>query len=385
MAEKRCVFWTVLRNTATPKSGERMYWARAREEYLHPPPLAGGSARRATHGRKVRGHRTFMPTQILRTTERHLHGVSERTLQQQARDGMLERLAPGQYLVVEDVTPEQRWLARLDANLRRAPAGSAISHRAAARLHGLEGFTTGPRHEDISVPTNSGWRTRPAIRCGAVGDADVVFINGLRVTSVVATLADLGRIVGPDELEFAVEHALRGDDRRKPDVWNTDLLKDLQRRASERNLPSLRTLRVVLDRRGDQRPCGSYAETLIAQAMRRRSISLTRQPTVVVYNGRQKRSYFPDFADLRRRILIEIDGAIGHAGDEKWERDDRRQNDLVRGFRVVRFHARKVLADPDAVADEIGRLLSVTPERADRWTSFGADVTIVGQSATVRF
>ena len=385
MAEKRSVFWTVLRNTASPKSGERMYWARAWEEYLHLPPLTGGSARRATHGRKVRRHRTFMPTQILRTTERHLHGVSERTLQQRARDGMLERLAPGQYLVVEDVTPEQRWLARLDANLRRAPAGSAISHRAAARLHGLEGFTTGPRHEDISVPTNSGWRTRPAIRCGAVSDADVVFINGLRVTSVAATLADLGRIVGPDELEFAVEHALRGDDRRKPDVWNTDLLKDLQRRASERNLPSLRTLRVVLDRRGDQRPCGSYAETLIAQAMRRRGISLTRQPTVVVYNGRQRRSYFPDFADLLRRILIEIDGAIGHAGDEKWERDDRRQNDLVRGFRVVRFHARKVLADPDAVADEICRLLSVTPERADRWTSFGADVTIVGQSATVRF
>lgn len=326
-----------------------------------------------------------MPIQILRTTERHLHGVSERTLQQQAKDGVLERLAPGQYLVVDDVTPEQRWLARLNANLRRAPAGSAISHRAAARLHGLEGFTIGPLHEDISVPTNSGWRTRPAIRCGAVDDADVIIINGLRVTSVARTLADLGRVVGPDELEFAVEHALRGDDRRKPDVWNTDLLADLQRRASVQNFPCLRTLRVVLDRRGNQRPCGSYAETRIAQAMRERGLSLTRQPTVAVYNGRQRRTYFPDFADLHRGILIEIDGAIGHAGDEKWDRDDRRQNELVRGFRVVRFHARKVLADPDAVADEIVKLLAARPGRAERWTSFGASVTIVDQSATIRF
>lgn len=326
-------------------------------------------------------------TRTLRTTERHLHGVAERTLQQQAKNGMLERLAPGQYLSVANVTPEERWLARLDANLRRAPAGSAISHRAAARLHGLEGFTAGPPHEDISVPTNSGWRTRPAIRCGEVNDDDVVMMGGLRVTSIAQTLADLGRVVGPDQLEFAVEHALRGDDRRRPDVWNTDLLADLHKRAKQQSLPCLRTLRVVLDRRGDQRPCGSYPETLIAQTIRRRNTALTRQPTVVVYNGRQKRTYFPDFADLHRALLIEIDGAIGHAGDEKWDRDDRRQNDLVRGFRVVRFHARRVLADPDPVADEIATLVRTMPQRRSTWISRGASVAISddGSGATLRF
>ena len=101
--------------------------------------------------------------------------------------------------------------------------------------------------------------------------------------------------------------------------------------------------------------------------------------------GRKRQNYFPDFGDLLRGLLIEIDGAVGHSGDEKWDRDDRRQNDLVRGFRVLRFHARTVLADPDAVARQIITVLNSMRVRPATFTHAGATVTVTGRSATLAF
>lgn len=104
---------------------------------------------------------------------------------------------------------------------------------------------------------------------------------------------------------------------------------------------------------------------------------MTRQPTINVRVGRaRQRTYFPDFADLRRGVLVEVDGKSAHDGDDRWDRDDVRQNELTRGFTVLRFHARRVLANPLAVASEVASVLSVHEVRPLAWRAKGVSVTI---------
>lgn len=319
--------------------------------------------------------------EIFRTSDVLLHGQSPRRLQRAAARGDLNRLHHGIY-GVPIVDFDARWLRQLTANLARGGPTSAISHRAAAMIHRLEGFYNEAgyddvlRHHDTTIEVSSGWKMAPAIRSATLTTNDITIVNGVRVTSVARTLADLGRFVNADRLEFAVEHALRGDDRRRPDLWNEDLLAELQDRAEKSRQPGAVVLRTVLSRRGLQRPTGSYVETMLVQGMRTIGIELQRQPTIVICNrrGRVLHRYFPDFADLQVGLLPEIDGRLGHTGDDKVDRDDRRQNELIRGFHVIRFHAFRVRHDPILVAKEIASVRASLPTRPDRWQANGVTV-----------
>lgn len=249
-------------------------------------------------------------------------------------------------------------------------------------LHGLEGFANQPGYSDvayrydITLPPWSAWRGAPAIRSTTLDPSDIVEIGNLRLTSIARTLTDLGRFAPVNQLEFAVEHALRGDDRRRPDIWNQTLLEELLVRSARTRQPGAAVLRLVLARRGTQRPTGSYVETMIVQSTRSLGTALPRQPTIEIFSrrGRLLHRFFPDFGDLDVGLLVEIDGRLGHWGDEKIDRDDRRQNELIRGFHVVRFHAHRVRRDPFVVAKEIIALRASLPTRPDVWRANGVMV-----------
>lgn len=210
---------------------------------------------------------------LLRSSDHQVHGRTPQMMQREARKGTLRRLHHGLYAPPLANAPEEpaegfahrQWMQQLGGHLERAGLRSAISHRAAGELHGFEGV--GGHHEDISVPLHCGWKASPAIRA-TLSDNDIATVAGLRVTSVERTLADLGRFLSADELEFAVEHALRGSDRRRPDLWNEDLLARLVSIPTSSRRPGLAVLRTVLLRRGNQRPTGSYSETELVQGLR---------------------------------------------------------------------------------------------------------------------
>ena len=174
------------------------------------------------------GATVMHPGLVLRATDEAGHGIATRTLQRLARvdDGPFEHVHRGRYIGRTD-DPHQRWLLRLNAHLDRAGPMSAISHRAAARLHGLDGFASRPvrgnEPEDIIVGASSTWRTSPAIRADLTPH-QVTCVDGLRVTTVARTLLDGGRFVDADTMELALQHALRGNDQRRPDLWNEPLL-----------------------------------------------------------------------------------------------------------------------------------------------------------------
>jgi very-short-patch-repair endonuclease len=314
---------------------------------------------------------------VIRTSDSSSRGFNPRTLQRHAAAEKIERVSRGIYLLDgASSSADDRWLSRLDAHLLRGGPGSAISHRAAARLHGLEGFTEGEHFEDVTITSSAGWKSPPAIRSRTLTPADVVLLGGRPVTSVARTLADVGRFVTPDVHEFALHHALRGTDRRRPDVWNTDLLDELMIRADQRNSYGTSVLRASLDRYGTGRPSGSFAETILHQHARTAGIHLVRQPTVVVVTkrGRTVATYFPDNGEFELGLLVEVDGRLGHEGDEKVDRDDRRQNELVLGFHVHRIHARRLFAEPKRVVDELVRVRSLLAVRSSPWHGPGGIV-----------
>lgn len=310
-------------------------------------------------------------TNLIRVQDESIHGIAYWDLKRRANRHELYRVHRGRYLPTTGASDDEHWRHRLAAHLDRGGPKSVISHRAAARLHALEGFPA--RAEDISVPPTCGWKQSPAIRSNSLPDQEAVTVDGLRVTSVGRTLIDVGRFVVPDVLELAVEHALRGRNRRRPEEWNRALLTMLFATMELRRVP--RSLRIVLDRRGMQNPTGSYAETLLAQGFRRTHVDgLFRQARIDVSGVAKKWRFYPDFADLRRGLLIEVDGRAGHEGDDNVDRDDRRQNLLGEGFRILRFHARTVIANPDAVAMTVASVRASLPVRPAVFHSPGAVV-----------
>ncbi len=140
--------------------------------------------------------------------------------------------------------------------------------------------------------------------------------------------------------------------------------------------PAQQRLALVLARRGRQRPTGSYTETELVQGLRQVGVSLMRQPTIEICDrrGRRIHRYFPDFADLNVGLLPEVDGAAAHRGDNNMDRDDRRQNELMRGFHIIRFHAYRIHRDPVGIAPQIAELQANLPARADEWKGNGVRV-----------
>ena len=302
-------------------------------------------------------------------------GMSRRAVERDVRDRRLISVHRGIY-VAPIVTPGDAladlWRSRLFAQLVRGGDGSAVSHRAAAIVHGFDGWTESTalqngrtdsdwlrlRPEDITVPFGSTFRVPPAIRTRSLPPQDVVDVERLPVTTKARTLADLGRFLSVDDVELAMESALRIDPRR-PDQWDEPLLADLERRIAD--LPGGRTglavLRAVLARRPPgARPTGSPAETRAIQALRPVGLDwLTRQATIrfIDRRGAILRVAFPDLSDLERAFLLEIDGAGSHGTASALDRDLRRQNDLTDIFTVARWSASRVRAHPHAFAHEV--------------------------------
>lgn len=316
-------------------------------------------------------------TDLRVTTHRDLlhTGMTKRAVERDRRARDLEPIHRGIYAVrardtgTED--PEVRWRTRMLAHLVRGGPGSALSHRAAAIIHRFDGWTdpvTELSPEDLLVPLRSPFRSPPAIRTRLLLRSDVVERRGLLVTTKGRTLADLGRFLTHDDVEIAVESALRIDPRR-PDVWDEDLLADLERRvaAAPGGRSGLATLRAVLARRPlGTRPTGSDAETRAIQALRPVGLGdLARQPTIRLLDDRGAvlREAFPDIAGLDRGVFLEIDGAAAHASAIALDRDLLRQNALLEVFCIRRFAATRVLRDPVAFARSVHAVWEREPPR----------------------
>ena len=212
----------------------------------------------------------------------------------------------------------------------------------------------------------------------------IVFVDGLAVTNPLDTVADLGHYADADQVELALESVLRGNDPRRPDVWHQDRFTELVALAQVRGSKGRAVLLQVLRRRGDVVPTGSAAETIAAIAFRENGVVLSRQVRVRIFDRRSRlwQTYWLDFADISRRLAIEIDGRLAHNSSAAVQRDYRRDNVLSSVFTVLRFTASEVARDPAAVADAVQRRAIETPPVCGSFrTDRGFLVTPLGPGA----
>ena len=270
---------------------------------------------------------------------------------------------------------EEIWKARLSGLLVRGGESAMISHSAAARLHGMEGIRGLP----IEATTSELKKFPEGIHRTRYPDLNPIFIEGIRATSIERTLRDLASNCSFEIVEQALESMLRGPDRTRPDLWNTALLASLRESISWHDrLPGTFKLRSVLERRSDtDRPTGSFPETLIFQALREVGLESVCQPTVRIIDGSGALldQFFPDLGLVGFPTLVEVDGAKAHAGAVALARDLHRQNKLLRGFRILRYPASKILEDPLAVAEEIRRGLAGSLKVGTQWQFDNVRVT----------
>ena len=249
------------------------------------------------------------------------HGV--RRLVQQ---GVLGRAAPG--VLVISGTPDT-WERRLIiATL--GPAGAAASHRAAARLHRLDGIDDAPL--EVTIPRGLSF-TQPGVvvhRTLRWHDDDLTTVRGIRCTTLARTLCDLGAVLPDDGVEQGVDHALRyGASRR----WVAGRLDDL-RRPGPSGTGSLGRVLSAPDRQGPLPD--SWFERLVVRSIVHAGFPMpVLQFVVALPDGS---SYRLDAAYPELRIGIEADGERTH-GASAARRSDRRRGNRLRALGWDIVHA----------------------------------------------
>jgi hypothetical protein len=287
---------------------------------------------------------------VISRQQAHAAGLSDKGILHRVATGRWQRVLPHVYRIVG--APES-WHQKLMAAVLWAGEGSAISHRSAAAMWGLDGA----RRERIEVSAIHKL-TRPGSwpiphRPARLPLDEVTTISGIAVTTVARTLLDLGAVV----LLPAVERALDG------------ALRD--------GLVHVKELRTVLDRHGTSGRDGTAAL---------RALLVERDPDYVPPESDLERDYrrifqngglpdpvrqYPvpngstfyriDFAYPEARLAIEVDSYKYHSGRQNWQKDKVRSNVLVaQGWRVLHFtkedkkNPRRVVAEVESALRAAG-------------------------------
>jgi very-short-patch-repair endonuclease len=289
------------------------------------------------------GRQLLAAGMALRTVERLVHGGD---LEREGSSGILQ--IPGW---------PRSWRQDVWREWLRAGDQAVVSHRTAAAIHRLDGFTNGPpRWEgppgpiDISVP-DSRHLWGPGIhRVRDLADSDTMLTpSGLFVTTPLRTLADVGVFADSDLLERAMECVLRRHDVSEKELWAT--IARLQGQG-RRGPAALR--RVVGRRRPGASATESDLETCLLQLTRRANMSDPERQREVCIDGRIIRV---DFAWPPCRFGLEADGAETHGNRRALVYDLRRQNLLVGdGWVILRFTWEDVHLFPDQACETLRRI-----------------------------
>jgi very-short-patch-repair endonuclease len=265
-------------------------------------------------------------------------GLSDQAIGRRVEDGRLWRVHQGVYAVGR---PTLTLFGRFSAAVLSCGPGAALSHLAAGVLLGLLG-ERGLRI-DVTVPGSGGRRRRGAviIHRGPLPDTDVTIKHGIPVTTPARTLIDLADLLPRRRLERALDEAayLRLD------------VTDLQPRPGRRGSGTLAEL-VRRHEAGTTRTRSDLEERML------RLLRRFRLPTPEVNSSIE--GYVADFVWRQERLIVETDGWAAHGTRHAFERDRRRDADLLAaGWRVLRVSNDRLEREPEWVAERVAEALRV--------------------------
>jgi very-short-patch-repair endonuclease len=223
---------------------------------------------------------------------------------------------------------------------------AVASHDAAAHLHGFREWRGAV---DVTVPEGQR-RHRPGVRVHRrpLEADEVTTAHGIPVTTPERTIRDLAAATTTRELARAIEEA------------------QIQRRLDEASLA--RAVRRAAGRRGARALRAAAPEdapSLTRSEAERRLLELIRASGLPrpVTNARVAR-YEVDALWPEERLVVEVDGFAYHGGRGAFERDRRKDADLLAaGHRVLRVTWRQLADEPHAVVARVASALATGRSR----------------------
>jgi very-short-patch-repair endonuclease len=286
----------------------------------------------------ARQHSIFLGTQAVRA------GVTRRMLRVRVARGQLTLVGPDTYLVAG---APMTWEAKVQSLLIAAGDDALVSHRAAAALWGIEGFTKGT--PEITVPRGKRLRRADARvhESTDLGLAGVRRRGGLRVTDPARTMLDLARRTGDRALHRAIESA-----RRQGLTSWSELIATLAKHARSGRPGITRLRRVIAANAHREEITDSDFELLVIVLLVDAGL---REPLlhhrILDVGGRFVAEV--DLAYPEVKLAIELDGK-DHLRGDVFESDRPRQNRLVlEGWTVLRFTWQAFVNDPEGLVAEV--------------------------------
>lgn len=285
---------------------------------------------------------------VVSRAEAYGFGASPSQVKHRLSTGEWYRLAPGVFAI--SGTPST-WLQR--ARAQALSLDGVISHRAAAALHGIDGFEMGMI--EVSIPQSMG-RVRSDVhvhRSTQMRLASAGIVNGVPVTGIARTVLDVGAVVGWRRLEWMVDAVLRQRLLDWPDLYDVLIRHSVQGRNG------CGPLRAHLDRRlGESAIPDSRWNRMVGQLLADSTLPEPQYEHVV----RDEAGRFLGRVDLaypRDRLAIELDSVRFHLNRESFEKDPRRRNRLLMsGWRVLTFTWSDYADNPRALVRTVAIALS---------------------------
>ena len=251
-------------------------------------------------------------------------GLDSRRISKKCDLGDLYRVAHGVYAL----EPPQ-WIDRVRAVVRVQLAGRVVvSHRSAARLHGLwDGAEL-----DVTIPYPR--RARSAgvevHRSRDLVAGVLTTIDGLPVTTVARTLCDIGLVLPPWDVRRLVEHAVATDRVTR------DALRSVRWGVSEHGRNGLSAVDEALSSLPSNAALSeSGPETRLMALLESADLPAVVPQFEVRVAGRR---YRLDFALPEAMVAIEYDGEQFHSTPQQKASDRERQRRLEdAGWHVLRF------------------------------------------------
>ena len=211
-------------------------------------------------------------------------------------------------------------------------------------------FGLGPRPALVSVGFTGGVAgRRPGIRAhrlGALPESDVVVKHGLRVTTPARTLLDLAAIAPRSVLERLIEEV-----QVQNVASSAELLAMAERGAGRRGAPLFREVVDFLDEPLFTR---SEAERRLGMLCRSAGLPLPRMNT-------RRAGWEVDAVWDAQRLVVEVDGRKYHRPAAQFERDRRKDGELMlAGYRVLRITWWRLTREPEQVIALIAGALSLS-------------------------
>ena len=265
----------------------------------------------------------------LATRQLHAAGVSAAQISRLVARGWIRPVHRGVYLA----GPIHGPLARLMAATLAVGDGALLSHRSAAELWGL-----GPVVSGAVAITLIGRAARSRERITVhharrLDPADIGRHHGIPVTAPGRTLLDHATQLGRRDLAMAVEQA---------EILGLVTGHSLSEQFSR--YPRHRGIRALTEAIPTE-PAFTRSEA------ERRLLELVRAARLPAPEVNQRlHGHEVDFLWRGHRLVVEVDGYAFHSSRSAFERDRRRDADLIRaGYRVIRLTWRQLAHEAEAI------------------------------------